>query len=242
MKTITISASDVAACIGKNPYKSSDEIITKLLSKYCKEKNVKTEEQQVEELLQDHAIAQSILHDINVTAGVLSPQTVRDHIKKQLTSLEHTFTFDEKKQIEKYMYSKANTIHGIKSEDHTADCVGDHLERDNTFYTYFLCTIQDYSFQIVGRIDRIEKESDGSKTIIEIKNRVRGLFGKIKEYEEIQVQTYLQLVNLQKARLIEQDKGGTINSYNIERDNEWWQEIKTNLYLFCNTFYEKTIS
>jgi len=243
MKTISISASDVAACIGKNPYKSADEIIIKLLSKYCKKKQVLTDEQKVEALLRDHTVAQSLVHDITTTAGVLAPQTIRDHVKKQLTVMDQQmFTPEEKKQVEKYMYTKANTTHGIKLEDHTADCVGGNMERDDTFYMYTVLRTPDYTFKIVGRIDRIETETDGSKTIIEIKNRVRGLFGKVKEYEEIQVQTYLQLVGLDKARLIEQDKTtGKINSYNIERDQVWWDEMETELRAFCQLYVTQSM-
>jgi len=241
MKTITISASDVAACIGKNPYKSRNEIITKLLSKYCKHKTVKTEEQQVEELIHDHPIMTSLVNDITITSGILSPQTVRENIKKQVGLLDH-FTNDDKKKIEGYMYSKANTTHGIKLEDHTAHCISDQLVKDDTFYTHLIYTTPEYRFKIVGRIDRIENELDGTKTIIEIKNRVRGLFGKVKEYEEIQVQTYLQLVGLEKARLIEQDNTtGIINSYNIKRDNDWWSTIITDLRHFCEYYIQESM-
>lgn len=239
-KTITISASDVAACIGKNPYKSSEEIQTKILAKYGMDKTVKTQEQKVEELLATHEDAQSLIASITESAGVASAESVRQHVNEKLQSLQVDCTEEERKQIKKYMYSKAATIHGIKSEDRTADCLGEIVARDDTFYTYPLATIKDIRFQIVGKIDRIKTEADDSKTIIEIKNRVRGLFGKVKEYEEIQVQTYMQLVDVERAQLIEQDQStGNINSYNLLRDREWWSKIEQEVIVFCETCIHK---
>lgn len=239
-KTVTISASDVAACIGKNPYKSPDEIRTKILAKYGADKTVKTKDQEVEALLATHADAQSLLAAITESAGVASAASVRQHVKEKLQSLQVDCSVEERKQIEKYMYSKAATIHGTKSEDRTADCLGANVARDDAFYTYPLLTCMNVRFQIVGKIDRMQTEADGSKTIIEIKNRVRGLFGKVKEYEEIQVQTYMQLVGVEKAKLIEQDQStGKINSYNLMRDETWWKEMEQELIAFCETCVEK---
>ena len=246
-KTITISASDVAACIGKNPYKSPDEIRTKILAKYGADKTVKTKEQEVEELLATHADAQSLLAAITESAGVESAASVRQHVKEKLQSLQVNCSEEERKQIEKYMYSKAATMHGTKSEDRTADCLGENGEnitRDDSFYTHPLVTFtlrqEDIRFQIVGKIDRMKTEADGSKTIIEIKNRVRGLFGKVKEYEEIQVQTYMQLVGVERAQLIEQDQSTKkMNSYNLVRDREWWSKMEQEVIAFCEMCMEK---
>ena len=239
-KTVTISASDVAACIGKNPYKSPDEIRTKILAKYGADKTVKTEDQHVETLLATHTEAQSLMTSIAESAGVASAASVRQHVKEKLQSLQVDCTVEERKQIEKYMYSKAATIHGTKTEDRTADCLGANVARDDTFYTYPLATFEHVRFQIVGKIDRMKTEADGSKTIIEIKNRVRGLFGKVKEYEEIQVQTYMQLVGVERAQLIEQDQSTKkINSYNLVRDREWWAEMEQELIAFCEMCVEK---
>lgn len=47
-----------------------------------------------------------------------------------------------------------------------------------------------------GKIDRVE-DVDGEAVIVEIKNRMKRLFNKVPDYEQIQVQTYMQIVNLQ---------------------------------------------
>jgi hypothetical protein len=47
-----------------------------------------------------------------------------------------------------------------------------------------------------GKIDRVE-DIDGEAVIVEIKNRMKRLFNKVPDYEQIQVQTYMQIVNLQ---------------------------------------------
>ena len=98
------------------------------------------------------------------------------------------------------------------------------LGRDNTFYTLNIGTWGEFEFQIAGRIDRIEECPDGSKVLVEIKNRANRLFRRVVEYELIQVQVYLQMLGLVHARLVEQYNNQVL-SHDITRDEEFWQNV-----------------
>src|SRR6056300_866323 len=114
------------------------------------------------------------------------------------------------------------TNHGTRNEYKTADADKANLVEDDTFYTYDICEIEGTKYQIVGRIDRLQMNDDGSRTLVEIKNRARGLFNTVRDYEEVQCQTYLQMLkDIEYCRLIEQYNHEK-KSYLIQRDDEKW--------------------
>ena len=82
---------------------------------------------------------------------------------------------------------KAYTAFGVVHEDRTADRLARELKSAGStvvkdtksyrrkFFTGACCTVT-----LSGRVDRMEYRADGSRRVIEIKNRVRKLFGNIK--------------------------------------------------------------
>ena len=130
------------------------------------------------------------------------------------------------------------THHGTRNEDKTAD--EDHavLVKDDTFYEIKICEIEGTVYKIVGCVDRIQINEDGTRTLVEIKNRTKHLFNRVRDYENIQCQTYLQMLkNIEYCRLIEQyndEKKG----YLIVKNNEFWNnEIVPKLHNFCEHFH-----
>jgi hypothetical protein len=96
--------------------------------------------------------------------------------------------------------------------------------RDNAFYNLAVLEMDDVQYVITGKVDRIEVGSDGSRTLVEIKNRTRGFFRSLREYENVQVQVYLQMLGLTKAKLIEQYNSAT-NTIEVDRDEELWANV-----------------
>jgi hypothetical protein len=129
------------------------------------------------------------------------------------------------------------TTHGTRNEDQTADLDESILHKDETFYSFPVTTIKGTKYEIVGRIDRYHKKEDGTKTLVEIKNRTNGLFNKVRLYEMVQVQTYLQMTNMVDARLVEQFND-VRKSYCIEKDQvSWDNNILPKLTEFCKTLH-----
>jgi hypothetical protein len=101
-----------------------------------------------------------------------------------------------------------------------------------------ICEIEGTVYKIVGCVDRIQINEDGSRTLVEIKNRANKLFGRVRDYENIQCQTYLQMLgDIKYCRLIEQFDE-LRKAYLIEKNDEKWNdEIKPKLQNFCEHFH-----
>jgi len=112
------------------------------------------------------------------------------------------------------------------------------MREDPTFYKYDVCTLAGTTYQIVGRIDRVRDNEDGSKTLVEIKNRAKGLFRTVRDYEEIQCQTYMEMLDIDECVLIEQYDSKRL-SHEIKRDQGMWNEqILPTLRNFCERFHD----
>jgi hypothetical protein len=78
---------------------------------------------------------------------------------------------------------------------------------------------------VISKVDAMN--DDG--VIIEIKNRMYKLFNEVREYEWLQVQTYLDVYDLERAVLVEylNDGGGDedMKINKIERDRKFWNEV-----------------
>jgi hypothetical protein len=60
----------------------------------------------------------------------------------------------------------------------------------------------------VGRVDRIQTNEDGSRMLVEIKNRANGFFNKVRDYEEVQCRVYLEMLgDVEYCRLVETYEG-----------------------------------
>ena len=137
-----------------------------------------------------------------------------------------------------YVRKTLFTQHGTRNEDKTAETDTANLVRDDTFYEMKICEIEGTVYKIVGRVDRVQLNEDGSRTLVEIKNRANKLFGRVRDYEDVQCQTYLQMLkDIKFCRLIEQyndEKRG----YLIEKDDDKWNTtILPKLQNFCEHFH-----
>ena len=139
-------------------------------------------------------------------------------------------------QAKDYIRKTLYTNHGTRNENKTAmfDKNAANLVEDETFYKYDICVIEGTLYQVVGRIDRIQNNEDGSRTLVEIKNRANGLFNRVRDYEEVQCQTYLQMMEgIEYCRLVETYNGQS-KSYLIQKDYpKWKNEILPKLQNFC---------
>lgn len=235
-KKIIIKASDVASVIGMNQFKKPDEVRDELLKRFSPE----TFQGKTREELALHAIGQSAsaTHLLQRTE-TLAPGDVKNKLAAIYAAVDQDTTIvkenvhDVKDHLRKVLY----TNHGIRSEDITADLDENTLVKDDTFYSYDVCTIQGTLYQIVGRIDRMQIMEDGSKMVVEIKNRSNGLFNKVRDYEHVQVQAYLQMTGIKFGRLIEHFNDVRKN-YIIERDDELWENtVVPKLESFCKHFH-----
>ena len=227
---IVLKASEVASILGRNQYKPRQDVLNDLWKKYAPQTFTgKTKKDKAEEALSVSSEAQAVL------ATALNTKAKDSHDVQKIYSeaLEKVnsdtkLNATQKAEVAEHLRSKVYTTHGTRSEDSTSHKVEAEENvkwvKDNAFYTHDVCELGEKKFVVVGKIDRIEERPDGSKVLVEIKNRTNRLFRKVPEYEMIQVQVYLQMLGLVHARLVEQYNNQVL-SHDITRDEEMWQNV-----------------
>lgn len=235
---VIIGASSVSSAIGIG-FKKQPELVEELWKKYSPSTfEGSTKDEEALKIINTNDKTKSILEDA-VKFQSNSSTDVSQKVRSLYQQIEQS-GLEPKEMVatKDYISKTLRTNHGTRNEDKTADTDVANLVRDDTFYEYDICTIEGTLYQIVGRIDRIQINEDGSKTIVEIKNRTNRLFNTVRDYENVQCQTYLQMLkDIRFCRLIEQfnaDKKG----YLIEKNDETWNKtIFPKLHNFCEHFH-----
>jgi DNA polymerase III epsilon subunit-like protein len=238
-KRVVIKASEVAACIGANSYKPAYEVLCDMWKKNNPNNFDGVTKEEKYEMVTNSSEEAKALFDTMSKQIPSDSDGVNKLVEKSVSAIQNIDDLDtnEKSMVTEHIRKMIYTNHGTRSEDKTADLDENKLITDDTFYSLAVITIQGTTYEIVGRIDRLQLNDDGSKTLVEIKNRTRGLFKKVRDYENIQVQTYLQMIKLQRARLVEQHNNERL-SYNIEIDHKMWNDlIFPKLQNFCKTLH-----
>ena len=229
-KRVVIRASDVAACIGLNPYKPASEVRDEIWKKNWPDSFTGATKQDLAyAALNRSPESREILNEAIMFKARDSEEAHLNFEKaKAKVEADELLTAADRSKIIEHIRSQCYTSHGTRSEDKTAvkvsEDTGATLIRDNAFYNLTLLEMPDVHFVITGKVDRIEVGSDGSRTLIEIKNRTRGFFRSLREYENVQIQVYLQMLGLHKAKLIEQYNSST-NTIEVSRDEEHWDNV-----------------
>lgn len=235
---IIIGASSVASAIGVG-FKKQHELIEEIWKKYKPETfDGKTKDEEALEVLRANPITNKILTDASMFESSDSG-SVGQKVRAVFHQIEHSHMEPRDMLLTKnYLQKLLYTNHGTRNESVTADADDANLTEDDTYYTYDICNIEGTLYQIVGRIDRIQHNEDGSRTLVEIKNRTRRLFGTVRDYEYVQCQTYLQMLkDIRYCRLLEQFNDER-KSHLIERnDARWNDEFLPKLETFCEVLH-----
>lgn len=241
---ITIKASDVAACVGLNKFKTPEEVRDDLWKKHSPETfKGKTKLDEAREILSKSKTAQDAMaRAVSVKTNQSSDTDAIMKMAEAVIKSDTVLSEEDKVKALEHIRSKVATSHGTRSEDKTADKVvteeGVTLIRDNNFHKIEICEMDGVNYSIVGKIDRIELAADGTRTLVEIKNRTKKLFRQVYPSENVQIQTYLQMLNLDQAKLIEQYNSETC-TMRVPRDQELWDEdILPLLESFCKELHQ----
>lgn len=240
IKKIKLKASEVASMIDKNRFCKPDEIVMNLWCKYSPDTfDGQTKEQIAIEAINSSNTASELLADAQKFVSKDSGAVEQKYraVSNQLIS-KTSLTDKEKTAANDYIRKTLYTNHGTRHEDTTAKLNPDYIT-DDTYYTYTVCVIEGTEYEIVGRIDRLIKNETGDLTLVEIKNRAKCLFKNVREYEEIQCQTYMEMLNIESCRLVEQYNSDTC-THLLKRDKDGWQkEILPKLKNFCEHFHSQ---
>lgn len=236
---VILKASEVASMINRNRFKTPHDVMMDLWCKYFPDTfKGNTKEQIAIKAIKTSDVAVNVLKDAekfistNSSSVEQKLRAVNNQLETQ-SGLEGGELDAAKDFIRKTLY----TNHGIRHEEDTADLVDPEFIVDDKYYNIPVCKIRGTEYVLVGKIDRLMKNEDGSFTIIEIKNRANRLFKTVKEYEEIQCQAYMEMLDMESCRLIEQHNDNTC-THLIARDREKWNDIiMPKLTNFCEHFH-----
>src|SRR6056300_952791 len=211
---VIIGASSVATAIGCG-FKKQPELIEELWKKYSPNTfEGKTKQDKALEILMWNTSTKKILEDAENFKSENSAD-VAQKTRAVYHQIEHSGLSAEDMIVAKdHLRKTLYTNHGTRNEYKTADADHANLVEDDTFYTHDICTIEGTLYQIVGRINRV------------------------RDYEEVQCQTYLQMLkDIQYCRLVEQFNDER-KGYLIEKNDEKWKdEIIPKLQNFCELFH-----
>lgn len=211
-ENILIYASELAACIGKNPYKSQLESINIV---YNRHNNICHKEIPDEILNQ---VDTTLLCEYNNTMN--NDQTINTIENNKNIINNFNITDTEKTILFNYVKNNTCSQYGTNGEDKLLKN-NSSIQKDNIFKKRLLYEDNDYKVFLGGKSDGIKDNN-----LIEIKTRMYKLFKVVKEYEKIQVYSYLYIYNINKATLIEQYK-----EESLEHDINFDLEIFNNLII-----------
>tara|TARA_Y100000114_G_C11715652_1_gene305807 strand:- start:124 stop:894 length:771 start_codon:yes stop_codon:yes gene_type:complete len=246
---LTIRASDVAACIGKNPYKSINEMLNTYINRCKGDKldhsfDISKEDL---ELLIDRTIPirKKDLNyckddkDLNILHQDVVRQITKESIKanSNLKSKEiETELINNLPDVcKKCIKTEINTKRGIVYEDKNLNNYEKNnnksvKSRNSKIYYLKIFTKDNFILRISGKVDGIEGEGD-NQILIETKNRRRRLFDEIPEYEKIQMCIYMKMTNIKNSKLLQYyDDQESIIDY--EFDQDYWNKIEEKLLQF----------
>lgn len=234
VKTVYLKVSDVGAMLGMSQFKKPFEVIENLWSKYCPETFVGlTREQEAVETIEVSPSAVRQLYS-NVAEFRGTPEEVQETFEKAREVIKENadLTPVQKNIVTDHLRKTLYTNHGITNEEVTAEMF-ENVYEDHTFYKMCIARIEGTEYVLCGRVDRVMQLPTGKRVLIEIKNRTRGLFNKVRDYENAQVQTYLQMNRMWSyAKLVEQ-YGKAFSTHIVERDDVLWAKMMEGLTDFC---------
>ena len=236
-----VNVSDVSAFIGQNKW----DMITPF-ERLWKNNDPESYNKTILEMKQDNTLADNVkdsgltkiekmekyLGKARVKEINLSNKTT-DEKKQVAKSILDTLDIDTetKSKVSECIESVVNTTHGIVSEPQSVEIFNKKndviLQRDNKLYK------KEFSkgMWLCGRVDGIH-----DNYIVEIKNRIKGFFNRVRDYENTQIQLYMWLIPDKDFVVLEECFQGESKSIRVYKDVEYTEYVLELLTVFVTNF------
>jgi hypothetical protein len=144
--------------------------------------------------------------------------------------------------------SMVNTQFGIRHENHTVQTFEEeyHLPISTPKNVFKKTLFENESVRVVlaGKVDGIIEEPlvNDQPCLVEIKNRVKGFFSSLVEYEKVQIMTYMFICNLPQCFLIQTMKNNDtkLDVQLYDFDKEWFETFQKDIIHFANLYVKMT--
>lgn len=251
-----IHASEVAACVGKNPYTSRDEmmrIIMKRMDAHLFAQSGLCLQEDLEKMIVTDArranpVVDKLVDSAYKSGSADQTKTVHD-VLQHVTScvIKTDLTRVEQDTIIRHCRTEAFRKFGTIQETHAMEGLEQTvgvLTKDDVYTKRKVEGVN--NLYVGGRIDGfatplIQEGDESTVTVepilIEIKNRMNRLFRKVVMYERIQVMTYMFIFRQSKAKLVER-LGTQVMVHDIIRDDDAWSNIEIELQEFATDVFK----
>lgn len=243
-----ISLPILSECVSVNEsgYKVIDNVkatkeIEKLLKSKCDDKQlleinklINVEPPEIKEIkngdMQTNIIKSESKSEPDKSA--ISEPITKDKIHEKLNKLKESIKLDLDAPEETQWICQGIEKEGGRLDKLEKELKGKIVNR-NTKGGYYEMSNNSY---IYGKCDGILDD-----IIIETKERKNRLFGKVQDYEKIQIYAYMKIFKLKKAKLVENFENET-KTYDIKYEQKYWDMIKTKYDDAINKFRETRLT
>lgn len=213
---VCVMASQVAMCIGANPHRKLSEAMELMWERASPagfraaldRNGVKTDEDLAREVIGASAPVRELV-DLTLRAPVGSSDQVARQYDEVARSLAAVPLADDARKLvddvlKRNLYTAYGNAHERSVLGYVRDVLGVPCRPDPAFHKRRQGACEGawgpVPWFVGGKIDGV---SEDGRVLIEIKNRVNRLFHRVPFYEQVQVQTYLYLLDLERGLLVE---------------------------------------
>jgi len=250
MKYIYLRSSDLAKLTGHNKYETLEKTVNELLSRNgiqdryvpksnIEEKLIQMNEGQLVDLRKELNL--SVDASLDKIESTIKSSVMGSSYSGKLTEEESKQNVDKKLEGKDILQSLEVGIkqdlrmrRGNIKENYNLDSIqkkkGIQIQQRNSkMYTKELHRTDKYCLIIRGKVDGM---SDG--TIVETKNRTKYLFNELRDYERVQLESYMFLTGLEYALLTEHYNDDS-NCIKYTHDEAFWSSCTDNVIQFIDT-------
>ena len=254
MRSIKLNASDIAAFIGRHPFRPQRDAVLKIvktLSPNAYAAEVLRDPDERTEAAAGHVkvratCAAAVICKIedalskNVETAPTSADAAVDRAQAASDAIAEApdLTDRQKLALQNECRSSLFCKYGTVTEDGAAEIIaartGAAVHKDDILR--WKCIVEDFHIGggigrcnviLQGKADGVTKR-DGRRILIEIKNRAKRLFGTVPDYERIQVACYMFLNNIRRAKLVERF-GKDMQEHDVPYDAAYFDDILTGI-------------
>lgn len=244
---LCVYASQLAACIGRHSHCRVGDAVLSVWERASPagfreamaRNGLRTEDELVEDLVSSRddlrALFDRSLRHEACSAGVAASYA---DVSDELAAVD--MDESDRRLLGAALRKNLFTGYGTRAEpealEYVRGALGIPCREDPRLHRACMGEVDGVPWHVAGRVDAV---SDSGAMVIEIKNRVNRLFGRVPQYEQLQVRAYLELLGAPHGVLVECLKGAAggmqANALPVTRDREQWErEVVPRLRAFVH--------
>lgn len=220
VKSVILYASELAACIGRNKFKSPHDALLQIWSRMSPESYAKY-------VSTCDIVMTSVAKDVMKMNPVST-----DEIASLVARVKECEPCPNAVQsVKSALYTKFGTAHEDFVAQKLSSDMGIQIVKTNKFVKKLMFVDNDNGLQVYvgGRLDGMT----GTDCVVEIKNRMNRLFNRVCDYEKLQISAYMHIMGVSNGIIVERHKNDIV-VHKVEFDEDDWCEVVGLVRVFIN--------